>query len=71
MINKKLNSNNFGKNLGNILTTFEISQTDFARAAGFTQAALSQIINGKGEPSLKSICLILSILPVKFERLLK
>lgn len=64
-----MNPDNFGKNLDDILKTLGMSQIDLANNAGITPAAVSQIITGKREPSLKTICLIMRVVPVKFERL--
>ncbi len=64
-----MNPEKFGKNLKYILETLDMSQTELAQNAGITQAAVSQIISGKREPSLMTICLILRVIPVKFERL--
>lgn len=61
----------FGKNLREILTYLEISQSELANKTGLTQAAISQIIQGDREPSLNTICKILSVLPTNFERLMK
>lgn len=66
-----MNPDNFGKNLKDILDYLEISQLEFARNVGITPAAVSQILNGKREPSLKTICLILRVLPIKFETLVR
>ena len=60
---------NFGKNLRHYLELLNISQADFSKRSGLTQAAVSQIINGRREPNLDSICRILKIIPVKFEDL--
>jgi transcriptional regulator with XRE-family HTH domain len=59
----------FGKNLKHIIDTLGMSQTELAQNSGLTQAAVSQILAGKREPSLTSICLLLRVVPVKFERL--
>jgi transcriptional regulator with XRE-family HTH domain len=66
-----VNPEKFGKNLKQILDTLEMTQTELAENAGITQAAISQIISGKREPSLMTICLILRVVPVKFERLVR
>lgn len=60
---------NFGKNLRQILDTLGLTQVEFAQLTGLTQASISQIINGEREPSLGTICKILSVVPIKFERL--
>lgn len=60
---------NFGKHLRHILSTLEMTQSELAANAGLTPAAISQIISGEREPSLRTICLILRVIPVKFERL--
>lgn len=64
-----MNPDNFGENLKEILSYLEITQDEFAKNAGLTPAAISQIISGERQPGLKSICLILRVIPVKFERL--
>lgn len=62
---------NFGKNLGLILKELEISQDEFAKRAHCTPAAISQIVNGQRLPQLDTICKILGVLPVTFERMMK
>lgn len=62
---------NFGNNLRLILKSLGLSQVDFAKRAHLTPAAVSQIIDGKRMPSLKTICNILGVLPVTFERLME
>ena len=64
-----MNPDNFGKNLKDILRTLGMSQAELAENAGLTPAAISQIIAGDRDPGLKTICLIMRVLPVKFERL--
>lgn len=65
----KLNHLIFRLNLRRILEDLEITQTDFSARCGLTQANLSQILNGDRQPSIKTICKILNVLPVSFERL--
>lgn len=65
------NEKNFGKNLKCILEALCISQKELAEKSGVTEAAISQFVSGSREPSLKSVCAILRVLPVKFERLVK
>lgn len=62
---------NFGTNLKRILYLMEITQTELAEMTGLTQAACSQILNGKRDPSLSTVCQILSKIPVKFETLVR
>lgn len=62
---------NFGKNLRHYLDLLKISQADFSEKSGLTEAAVSQIINGRREPNLESICRVLSVIPVKFEDMIK
>ncbi len=62
---------NFGRNLGLILKQLEITQADFAERAILTPAAVSQIIDGKRLPSLDTVCRILAVLPVSFERMMR
>lgn len=66
-----MKSENFGKNLKELLVFLEINQSEFAEMTGMTQAAVSQLINGERLPSLESILKILDNIPVKFERLFK
>jgi len=61
----------FGKNLGLILKDLEISQDEFAKKAQCTPAAISQIVNGQRLPQLDTVCKILGVLPVTFERMMK
>jgi DNA-binding XRE family transcriptional regulator len=61
----------FGPNLKLIMKTLDMSQTEIAEITGLTQAAISQILNGKREPTLQTICKILDRIPIKFERLVK
>ena len=61
---------NFGQNLAHFLKVLGITQATFAEKSGLTQAAVSQIINGRREPSLDSILKILTVLPIKFEQLI-
>jgi transcriptional regulator with XRE-family HTH domain len=64
-----MNPEKFGRNLKQIMDTLGMSQRELAENAGLTPAAVSQILAGKREPSLTTICLILRVIPVKFERL--
>jgi transcriptional regulator with XRE-family HTH domain len=66
-----MNAEVFGYRLKEILSTLGMSQADLAYKTGLTAAAVSQIINGKREPSLSSIVAILQVIPVKFERLIE
>lgn len=66
-----MNPENFGKNLKYVLDCLEMSQTEFSKRTGLTQAAISQIINGERDPSLQTIVKILTAIPTNFERLLK
>lgn len=60
----------FAKNLSDILDFLDITQTDFAKRTGLTQAAISQLVNGEREPSLKTIKKVLEVIPCSFERLM-
>jgi transcriptional regulator with XRE-family HTH domain len=66
-----MNSKKFGKNLKDILGYLEMTQHELAIRSGITQAAVSQIISGKREPSLGTVCAILKAVPVNFERLVR
>lgn len=59
----------FGVELKRILDSLEMTQSELATKSKLTPAAISQIIDGKREPSLSSIVKILKVIPVKFERL--
>lgn len=61
----------FGKNLSKELYLQDINQLELSKKLGLTEAAISQIISGKREPSLSIILKILKVLPIKFERLIK
>lgn len=61
----------FGQRLSKVLRTLQMSQSELAQRSGLTQAAISQILSGKREPSLSSICAILQSVPVKFELLVR
>jgi transcriptional regulator with XRE-family HTH domain len=63
--------NKFGRNLKEVMDALGMSQIDLANKSGMTPAAISQIISEKREPSLSTICLILQVIPVKFERLVQ
>jgi transcriptional regulator with XRE-family HTH domain len=66
-----MNPEKFGRNLSELLKQLEMTQAELAENAGLTPAAISQIIAGKREPSLTTICLIMRVIPVKFERLVR
>jgi transcriptional regulator with XRE-family HTH domain len=66
-----MNPENFGANLKQLLDELDLSQSEFARRAGLSQAAVSQILNNEREPSLQTICKILTVIPTTFERLVK
>jgi transcriptional regulator with XRE-family HTH domain len=65
-----MSDNIFGKNLNEIILFLNISQAELSKKTGSTCAAISQIINGKREPSLRSICKITKALNINFERLI-
>lgn len=66
-----MNHKNFGRNLKYIIDRLFLTQSELAKKSGLTQAAISHIINGRREPSLETTCKILSVIPVKFERLVQ
>jgi transcriptional regulator with XRE-family HTH domain len=66
-----MNPEKFGDNLLTVLAQLEMTQTELAEKSGLTQAAISQILAGKREPSLSSICAILNAIPIKFEKLVR
>lgn len=61
----------FGKNLNKIMKNLGMSQSDLAWKSGLTQAAISQILSDKREPSLSTIIAIMQVIPVKFEKLIE
>lgn len=63
-----MNPSNFGPNLK---AKLKISQRELADRSGLTESAVSQILSGVREPSLSSICKILSVTKIKFETLVK
>ncbi len=64
-----MNPRLFGPKLKELLKLMDIDQSEVSELTGLTQAAISQILNGKREPTLGTICKILNRIPVKFERL--
>lgn len=62
---------NFGKNLSQIMEMLEMSQIDLANLTEITPAGISQICSGSRLPQLDTVCKIISVLNVKFERLVK
>lgn len=63
--------NKFGERLAAVLVTLDMSQVELARRSGLSQAAVSQILSGKREPTLSSVCALLDVVPVKFESLVR
>jgi transcriptional regulator with XRE-family HTH domain len=61
----------FGKQLKKRIDELGMTQESFAKKCGLTNAAISQIINGKRDPSLKSIVKILKHSSCSFEELTK
>lgn len=66
-----MNPKNFGKNLSRVMEALDMSQSELARRTNLTPAAISQIIHGEREPSLSTVCKILAVIPIPFERLVK
>jgi transcriptional regulator with XRE-family HTH domain len=64
-----MNAANFGPRLARILKQLDMTQAELAARSRITPAAVSMILDGKREPSLKSIVAILTVIPVKFETL--
>jgi predicted transcriptional regulator len=67
----KYKPENFGKNLKEIIDDLDMSQCEMSKRCGLTEAAISQIISGERDPSLKTIVKILNTIPTTMERLLK
>ena len=61
----------FGKNLKAIINCLGITQAEVANRSGLTPAAVSQIVNGEREPTLKTINKLIRALGCTFERLVK
>ena len=61
----------FGANLRKILRELDMTQVELANRSGLTPAAVSQILDDKREPTLKTICAILRVIPTTFERLVR
>lgn len=59
----------FGKNVREVREILGLSGAELSRRAGLTPATISQVELGHREPTLGTIVRILSVLPVKFERL--
>lgn len=66
-----MNPENFGKNLKIVINFLGITQIELSKKSGLTPAAISQIVNGERNVTLESLCKILSVIPVSFERLIK
>lgn len=66
-----MNPEYFGANLRKVLRALDMSQVELSERSGLTQAAISQILDGKREPALGTVCKILSVIPVRFETLVK
>ena len=66
-----MKTENFGKNMKQILNELELNQTEFAQLIGITQAGVSQILSGERTPSIETVIKILEKIPVKFERLFR
>jgi predicted transcriptional regulator len=60
----------FAKSLGQVLKYLNMSQAHFAKLIGITPAALSQIINGKREPSLSTVIKIVDAIYPTFEEMI-
>ncbi len=64
---EKLRPDLFGENLKRLLQALGMSQSELSERSGLTPAAISQIIAGKREPTLSTVCVILNVIPVSFE----
>jgi len=60
----------FAKSLASVLDYLNMSQSDFASLVGITPAAVSQIINGKREPSLSTVIKIVDAVYPTFEEMI-
>jgi len=61
----------FGKNLKRIRTAKGITQGDIVRALGMTRGSVSNIENGKANPTLATITRIAKAVGVSVDKLLK
>lgn len=66
-----MNPEYFGANLRKILRALDMPQAELAERSGLTPAAISQILDGKREPTLQTICKILGVIPTSFEKLVR
>lgn len=60
----------FRQNMKSIREFLGMTQSDLSRRSGLTVPAISQIEDGKREPSLRSVIKILDGLGVSFERMI-
>ena len=60
-----------GKNLKRIRTVKEMSQGSIARSLGVSRGFISNIENGKTNPTLSTIAKIANVLDVSVDKLLK
>lgn len=58
-----------GMRLKAVMKTLGMNQTELAERCGITQAGISHIVNGERIPSIESLCLILAVIPISFEKL--
>lgn len=66
-----MNPENFGRNLKSILNTIGMQQAELAERAKLSRATISQVLNNERDPSLTVVLKIMSVIPVKFEILMK
>lgn len=69
IINPTMSHEKFGHNLKHVMEVLGMSQSELCERSGLTPSAISQIINGLRTPGLDSVCKIMAVVPVKFERL--
>lgn len=66
-----MNAKRFGPNLKKVLENIGMNQTELAKRTGLTQAAISQIISGERNPTLYSVCKIMTVIPFTFEKIME
>lgn len=66
-----MKAENFGKNLKKIMSDLEMTQADLAERTGLTRAAVCQIVKGDRDPQLDTVCRIMAVIPVSFEKLMR
>jgi transcriptional regulator with XRE-family HTH domain len=61
----------FAINLNELLDKLEMSQSELCERSQVSQATMSKIMSGECMPGLETICKILAVIPVSFERMMR